>query len=308
MPGWGGQERAGDSAPAEVPRGASARATLGPGSPGRHVSPASALRPRRVLVPRPLVTSPFSWERLSQWLFTPGLEAQVQGSRNLAPSSAQGHCWPCVNAQLPSSWSSQPPLPPGQFTNRPGHRSHKADPSGLKFSCAEASTLEPQGRQSDTRPQQEPLEASTGRECRVLIRALDPNPGEPQPRGRCPPSQLSQEAEVAAVRQGSAADNRPLVWGSVLKAAGRPTGQWRDGHTQAYLHTVCAAHSRAPRAATTMSCFVISRVERETPPKHPYTTLSGTEQGLGASRAERPEPFTHFRAWATCGTDPGPHV
>lgn len=115
---------------------------------------------------------------------------------------------------------------------------------------------------------------ATGRECRVLTGALSPSPREPWPRGQCPPSQLSREAGVAAVRQGSTADNCPLVWSSVPEA-----GWPADGTVARRPHTGLSPRcllSTFPRPQSSDNNVLLCRfpcVERETPPK-PTTPAS----------------------------------
>ena len=100
---------------------------------------------------------------------------------------------------------------------------------------------------------------------------------------------------MAAVRQGSAVNSCPLVWGSVPEA-GRPMGTVARGPHTGLSRCCLLSTFPHPQGSDNNACSVISRVEREAPPRPPHTPLSGSEQDLGTSHAERPQPFTHFRA------------
>ena len=130
--GWAGEGRR--LHPGRGPSGNPCSGHSGPRVSGSACLPSVRSQAAEGPGPRPLVASHLSCQRLSQRPLTPGLNAQVQGSRNLAPSSAQGHRCPCVKGPAPQcSWSSRPPLPPGLLTNRPGCRHCKAKPSRLNL-------------------------------------------------------------------------------------------------------------------------------------------------------------------------------
>lgn len=248
-----------------------------------------------------------SWSTATRGLTSllPKTQPAATHSGPRRPGPGQSQRCPRLSTRSPLPLRERPSSPvllvvTAPSATRPAHKQARAralqgQTLQAEFGCAETTTLEPQGLQRDTQPRRELLEASTGRECRVLTWALGHHPGEPRPRGRCPPSQLSREAGVVAVRQGSAANSRPLVWGSVPEA-GRPTGTVARGpHTGLSWCGLLSTFPR-PQGSDNNACSVISRVEREAPPRPPHTPLSGSQQDLGTSRAERPEPFTHFRA------------
>lgn len=231
-----------------------------------------------------------SWSTATRGLTSllPKTQPAATHSGPRRPGPGQSQRCPRLSTRSPLPLRERPSSPvllvvTAPSATRPAHKQAKAralqgQTLRAEFGCAETTTLEPQGLQRDTQPRQELLEASTGRECRVLTWALGHHPGEPRPRGRCPPSQLSREAGVVGCEAGLCSKQSPACLG--LRPRGRPAdGDSGERATHRLILVRFAQHIPAPPGQR-QQCLLCDFPSREgspsqAPPHPPLRVAAG---------------------------------